>query len=377
MAIRAMGQVSVIDVTDAYSVYLTCPTYTFPGTTGAAKPGSVTTDVVAMRGGDVVQAAVGSITAPSGVTVSSSAQTDGTVRLTVSVNGTVTAPGKVTIPVTVDGGKADFTLVFSYAIAFTGAKGDTGAQGIQGIQGPKGEQGIQGPKGTNGATSYFHIKYSSVSSPTSSSQMTETPSTYIGTYVDFSSADSTDPTKYTWSQFKGSQGDKGDRGIPGTNGTNGQTSYLHIAYANSADGKTGFDVSSGANKLYIGQYTDFSSSDSTDPTKYVWTKIKGEQGIKGDTGAKGDTGPKGDNGADALTLVVSSSAGNVFKNSSGSTTLSVMLFKGATDVTSSIGSYGTVKWYKNGSYLSKTGTSITVSAADVDQKAVYTAQLEA
>ena len=175
--------------------------------------------------------------------------------------------------------------------AIIGTHGATGAQGIQGLQGEKGDQGIQGPKGdpgANGQTSYFHIKYSSVAKPTSSSQMTETPSTYIGTYVDFTSADSDDPSKYTWSQFKGSQGAKGDQGIAGTNGTNGKTSYLHIAYANSADGKTGFSVSDSANKLYIGQYTDFTSADSSDPTKYSWTKIKGETGAKGDTGATGN-----------------------------------------------------------------------------------------
>lgn len=174
-----------------------------------------------------------------------------------------------------------------------GDKGDTGAQGIQGLQGEKGEQGIQGPKGdtgasgTDGKTSYFHIKYSSVANPTSSSQMTETPSTYIGTYVDFNSADSTDPSKYTWSRFEGAQGEKGDQGIAGTNGTNGKTSYLHIAYANSSDGSSGFSVSDSSGKSYIGQYTDFNQNDSTDHTKYSWTKIKGD---KGDTGASGTDG---------------------------------------------------------------------------------------
>ena len=186
-----------------------------------------------------------------------------------------------------------------------GEKGDTGAQGIQGLQGPKGEQGIPGPKGdkgdkgatgaqgpqgekgdtgASGKTSYFHIKYSSVSKPTSSSQMTETPSDYIGTYVDFTQADSTDPNKYTWTRFKGL---KGDQGIPGTNGSNGKTSYLHIAYATNSTGTAGFSTTDSTNKTYIGQYTDFTQADSTDPTKYSWTKIKGETGAKGDTGEDG------------------------------------------------------------------------------------------
>lgn len=164
-----------------------------------------------------------------------------------------------------------------------GEKGDTGPRGLQGLQGEKGEQGIQGPKGADGAsgaTSYFHIKYSSVANPTSSSQLTETPSTYIGTYTDFSPDDSTDPSKYTWSRFEGAQGLKGEQGIPGI-GVDGKTSYLHIAYANSSDGRTGFSISDSTNKLFIGQYTDFTPDDSTDPSRYKWTLIKGASGADG------------------------------------------------------------------------------------------------
>nr|DAE45262.1 MAG TPA: tail protein [Caudoviricetes sp.] len=179
--------------------------------------------------------------------------------------------------------KATYLQTLSITRRFTIAKLKAGKNGLEGLQGEKGEQGIPGPKGEDGKTSHFHIKYSSVASPTSSSQMTETPSTYIGTYVDFEETDSTDPSKYTWARFEGIQGPKGEQGIPGV-GTDGKTSYLHIAYANSADGKTGFSVSDGTNKLYIGQYTDTTKEDSTDPTKYTWSKIKGEQGADGKPG---------------------------------------------------------------------------------------------
>lgn len=92
------------------------------------------------------------------------------------------------------------------------------------ISGNTGDQGVPGEKGTDGKTSYFHIKYSSVENPTSSSQMTETPSTYIGTYVDYTEQDSSDPLKYTWSRFQGLQGPKGEQGIPGI-GTDGKMLY--------------------------------------------------------------------------------------------------------------------------------------------------------
>lgn len=177
--------------------------------------------------------------------------------------------------------KATYLQTLSITRRFTIAKLKAGKNGLEGLQGPKGDQGIPGPKGEDGKTSHFHIKYSSVANPTSSSQMTETPSMYIGTYVDYEPNDSTDPKKYTWSKFEGSDGKDG---IPGTNGTDGKTYYLHIAYANSADGRTGFSVSDGTNKLYIGQYTDIVKEDSTDPTKYTWSKIKGEPGAEGKPG---------------------------------------------------------------------------------------------
>ena len=141
-----------------------------------------------------------------------------------------------------------------------------------------GPQGIPGV-GTDGKTTYLHIQYAPVQNPTAA-QMSKTPDKYIGTYTDFSGVDSTDPTKYTWALIKGADG---AQGVPGTPGANGKTPYFHIAYANSADGRTGFSVDDSVNKLYIGQYTDYTPDDSTDPTKYSWTKIKGEQGTAGRT----------------------------------------------------------------------------------------------
>ena len=150
-----------------------------------------------------------------------------------------------------------------------------------------GPQGIPGV-GIDGKTTYLHIQYAPVQNPTAA-QMSKTPNKYIGTYTDFSGVDSTDPSKYTWAKFEGDQGAQGPKGadgaqgVPGTPGANGKTPYFHIAYANSADGRTGFSVDDSVNKLYIGQYTDYTPDDSTDPARYSWTKIKGEQGTAGRT----------------------------------------------------------------------------------------------
>lgn len=176
-----------------------------------------------------------------------------------------------------------------------GDKGDPGEQGLRGLQGEKGDQGIQGPKGADGKdgkTTYFHIKYSAVSNPTSASQMTETPSKYIGTYVDFTQTDSDDPKKYSWQQLEGSQGPQGKQGISGANGADGKTSYLHIKYSN--DGGKTFTGNSGEDiGAYIGTCVDYAKDDPTSVGTYKWAKIKGEAGAKGDKGDTGGTGATG------------------------------------------------------------------------------------
>lgn len=189
--------------------------------------------------------------------------------------------GKTYIGVYTDYTKADSTDPSKYK--WTKIQGPQGTQGLQGIQGPQGERGIAGK---DGKTTYFHIKYSAVSNPTSASQMTETPSKYIGTYVDFTQTDSDDPKKYSWQQLEGSQGPQGKQGISGTNGADGKTSYLHIKYSN--DGGKTFTGNSGEDiGAYIGTCVDYAKDDPTSVGMYKWAKIKGEAGAKGD---KGDTG---------------------------------------------------------------------------------------
>lgn len=170
-----------------------------------------------------------------------------------------------------DVGAVSITATYS-GLAVT--KTFTIAKSKQGLTGPQGEQGTPGPAGEDGKTSYFHIRYSENSD---GNPMTTTPNTYIGTYVDFTQADSTDPSDYTWSRFEGAQGPRGTQGIPGTNGTNGKTSYLHIKYSN--DGGASFTANSGETPgKYIGQYVDFVQNDSTNPSDYKWSLTQGADG---------------------------------------------------------------------------------------------------
>lgn len=264
---------------DAYTIFLENENISF-ATDKNRNPLSeqaYTSGITIMKGAKpVTDFIIGDIAKTQGIAV---AKTDTAIAISV-VNGNPLPndSGEIEIPITVGG--TVFKKILTWTCAKKGDQGEQGERGLQGIQGPQGIQGVAGKDGTNGKTAYFHIKYSSVANPTSSSQLTETPSTYIGTYVDFTETDSTDPKKYTWSQFVGSQGPKGEQGIAGV-GVDGKTSYLHIAYANSADGKTGFSTSDSTNKLYIGQYTDFTPNDSTDYTKYSWSLIRGKDGTDG------------------------------------------------------------------------------------------------
>ena len=153
-----------------------------------------------------------------------------------------------------------------------GEKGEQGAPGLQGLQGKQGEQGLPGKPGRDGLTAYTHIAYADTAQGGGFSQSPAGKS-YVGMYVDHTATDSTSPSAYAWSLIKGADGRDG---TPGKPGKDGRTPYLHFAYADTAQGG-GFSQSPDG-KPYIGQYTDYSQPDSSDPSRYTWSRIKGEQG---------------------------------------------------------------------------------------------------
>lgn len=319
-----------------------------------------------------------------------------------------------------------------------GEKGDTGETGATGPQGPKGDTGAkgatgatgpQGPKGDTGAagksigsvTNYYLATSSSSGVTTSTSGWTTTVQSvssskkYLWNYEVIKYTDNTIASTST-PCIIGAYGDTGATGPQGPTGSTGAT---------GATGATGNGISSIAEKYAV------SSSNSTAPTtwydavqtmtatnKYLWnyeiitytngtkketskrvigvygdkgntgaTGATGPQGPKGDTGATGATGPQGpkgdtgSSGADAITLSITSSNGTVFKNNTGSTVLTAHIYKGGVEqsITDAgvCGTLGSVKWYKGTSTtVIATAKSITVSASDVTNAAVYTCQLE-
>ena len=153
-----------------------------------------------------------------------------------------------------------------------------GEQGPQGLQGPKGDRGIPGTKGADGKTQYTHIAYADTVSGGGFSQ-TDTNKPFIGMYQDFNTADSRNPQDYRWSKWKGSDGRDG---IPGKAGADGRTPYVHFAYADSADGRTGFSLIQNGNKRYLGVCTNFDRTDSTNPADYSWNDMTGSVSVGGE-----------------------------------------------------------------------------------------------
>lgn len=81
------------------------------------------------------------------------------------------------------------------------------------------------------------------------------------------------------------QGKDGADGVPGAKGADGRTSYFHTAWADDVSGQSGFTISGGDGKKYIGTYSDFTQADSTNPADYNWALFKGADGRDGKDGS--------------------------------------------------------------------------------------------
>lgn len=148
MAVKAASQISIIDVTDAYSVTLTSEAYTFVGNTAGAPSGlSCTTQVVAYCGNTVCKIIVGTITCPIGISASILNNNTVSPTITFKTTATISAACEATIPLTIDG--VTITKKFSFAVAKTGATGASG-KGIKStaITYQAGASGKTAPNGT-------------------------------------------------------------------------------------------------------------------------------------------------------------------------------------------------------------------------------------
>nr|DAJ05300.1 MAG TPA: tail protein [Caudoviricetes sp.] len=128
MAIKSADQITIIDVTDAYSVMLTSEAYTFVGGSGGVTAGATcSTEAVAFCGSNqcpTVNVTASEIVCPTGV--SATVENSGTskVKITFKTTATISAACEATIPVAVDG--ITVNKKFSFAVAKAGTNGTNG-----------------------------------------------------------------------------------------------------------------------------------------------------------------------------------------------------------------------------------------------------------
>ena len=145
MTVKAAAQQTLIDMTDAYSVFLTSEAYTFPGTTsGAVNGSSCTTSVLVYRGDTQMDCSVtaASIVKPTSITVSVDNTTNTKEpKLTITTTSALTGSADIELPVVITGAGITITKKFSVSVAKTGNTGATGANGTNGKNGTNGTDG--------------------------------------------------------------------------------------------------------------------------------------------------------------------------------------------------------------------------------------------
>lgn len=352
MAIKSADQITIVDVTDAYSVMLTSEAYTFVGETSGVGAGqSCTTEAVAFCGTNQctsVNVNAADIVCPTGI--SATVENSGTPKVKVTFKTTVTIANacEATIPVVVDG--ITVNKKFSFAVAKAGTNGQNGTSvtvkstsvtyqaGSSGTTKPTGTWSADIPTVSNGQ--YLWTK----------------------TVVTYSDGKSTEAYSVSY---------KGTNGSDGTSVTVSSTSVTYQASSSGTTTPTGAwqsTVPSVPNGQFLWTKTVVTYSDGNSTTSYS-------------VSYKGTNGADGKNGTDAISMTITSSNGTIFKNNSGSTVLTAHVFVGGVEqsITDAgvCGSYGSVKWYKAGSTTAvATAKTYTISAADVLNSVVVTAQLE-
>ena len=166
-----------------------------------------------------------------------------------------------------------------------------------------GTNGTPGAAGKDGKTSYFHVKYSNDGGKTFTGNSGEDTGIYMGSYTDYTEADSTDVKKYNWVKVKG---DKGDTGQKGQDGTSIKITSKSVTYQTSTSGTT----------APTGTWS------TTVPTvnngQYLWTKTTVQYSDGNKTEAY-SVSYKGTNGTNGTSVTVSKTEVTYQVSTSGTT----------------------------------------------------------
>lgn len=355
MAIKSADQITILDITDAYSVMLTSEAYTFVGNTSGAPSGlSCSTEAAAFCGTNQCSELTvnkDNIILPAGF--SATVENNGTSRVKIifTTTATITTACEATIPVVVDG--ITMNKKFSFAVAKAGTNGTNGKNGTSVTVS---STSVTYQVGTSGTTKPTGTWQSSIPSVGKGQYL------WTKTVVSYSDGKSTEAYAVSY------------QGVNGADGTSVTISSTSVTYQVSSSGTTepigtwNPSVPSVSNGQFLWTKTVVTYSDGTSTTSYS-------------VSYKGTNGKNGENGKDALVLTITASNGNVFKNSSGSTVLTAHVYKGGVEQTvadnGTVSGLGTIKWYKTGkSTAVATAKTLTVSANEITNSQAYTCQLE-
>lgn len=280
MAVKATAQETVFDLTDAYSIMLTSESYTFNGNTSGVPAGKTcSTQVVAYLGGTPMKSSISKVTCPTGISVSLKDNNTIAPTITFTTTATVTEDCEASISVTVD----DVTISkkFSFAVAKTGSKGDTGAAG----------NGIK-------SISYYYARSSSQTAPSESSitgtslPTLDATNKYLWQKEIITYTNNTSQTTVVLLAVYGNTGAKGDKGNDGTSVT---IKSQAVTYQASSSGTTipSGTWSPGIPTVAKGQYlwtrTVITFSNDVTSTSYS----VGYMGTNGQNGSNGSNGKDG------------------------------------------------------------------------------------
>lgn len=412
MAVKHTAEVTVYDVSDAYSVTLTNEAVTFKATSTSKLnvESSATTKPQAFLGSDAVACTVTvadcvcSDSTNCSVTVNSTGDNATWPLITILVGANATTNGTVTIPVVIGSGDNAVTIekVFSYAIALQGTGGAAAynyflnASPTAIVRAEDGTlsatsvawDSTRGTTGNPAAYSGFvwshyttdgstWTQIAKASSAAGSGTVTIPSAQYAAVKavrITLHTAAPTDANKVDSVTIpvidSGATGPQGPQGIQGNAGTAGGRWYSGTGITGTSTTATAFS-GSGVSSAVVGDmylntstYNTYRCTVAGAASAAKWVYVNNVKGAKGDAG---------DN---PYTLSITTSAGNVLRNNSGSTTLTCHIFKAGAEL-SSVPSGLAVKWYKNGTYMSgKDGLTLQVNASDVDSEDVFCAKLE-
>lgn len=280
MAVKATAQETVFDLTDAYSIMFTSESYTFNGNTSGVPAGKTcSTQVVAYLGGTPMKSNISKVTCPTGISVSLKDNNTIAPTITFTTTATVTEDCEASISVSVD----DVTISkkFSFAVAKTGSKGDTGAAG----------NGIK-------SISYYYARSSSQTAPSASSitgtslPTLDATNKYLWQKEVITYTNNTSQTTVVLLAAYGNTGAKGDKGNDGTSVT---IKSQAVTYQASSSGTTipSGTWSQGIPTVAKGQYlwtrTVITFSNDVTSTSYS----VGYMGTNGQNGSNGSNGKDG------------------------------------------------------------------------------------